>query len=44
VADIDTSDATGNPNRKRADVDVVETAGMLKREMVRRGYGAPRAS
>ena len=42
VADIDTSDATGNPNRRRADVDVVETAGMLKREMVRRGYGAPR--
>jgi thiamine pyrophosphate-dependent acetolactate synthase large subunit-like protein len=41
VARIDTSDATGAPNRRRPGVDVVESAMLFKREMVDRGYGSP---
>jgi hypothetical protein len=41
VAHIDTSDATGSPNRRRPSVDIVESAGDFKREMVRRGLGPP---
>ena len=41
VAKIDISDATGSPTRRRPGVDIVESAGDLKREMVKRGFGAP---
>jgi thiamine pyrophosphate-dependent acetolactate synthase large subunit-like protein len=41
VARIDTSDATGSPTRRRPSVDIVESAGDFKREMVRRGIGPP---
>jgi thiamine pyrophosphate-dependent acetolactate synthase large subunit-like protein len=41
IARIDTSDATGSPTRRRPAVDIVESAGDFKREMVRRGFGAP---
>jgi thiamine pyrophosphate-dependent acetolactate synthase large subunit-like protein len=41
VARIDLSDATGSPTRRRPAVDIVESAGDFKREMVRRGIGAP---
>jgi sulfopyruvate decarboxylase subunit beta len=39
VARIDTSDATGSPTRRRPGVDIVESAGDFKREMLRRGLG-----
>jgi sulfopyruvate decarboxylase subunit beta len=41
VARIDQSDATSSPTRRRPGVDVVESAGMFKREMVERGHGSP---
>jgi thiamine pyrophosphate-dependent acetolactate synthase large subunit-like protein len=41
VARIDASDASGSPTRRRPGVDVVESAGMFKREMIERGYGSP---
>jgi thiamine pyrophosphate-dependent acetolactate synthase large subunit-like protein len=38
VADIDSSDATDSPTRRRPGVDVVESPIMFKRQIVNRGH------